>query len=47
MSWILDRGYPMKVLNKEGSWLQVTDGEATGWLHASVTWGFTEEEARE
>lgn len=42
--WILDQGYPMRLIKSEGSWLQVTDGEATGWLHKSVVWGLEEEE---
>jgi SH3-like domain-containing protein len=42
--WILEQGYPMKLIKAEGSWLQVTDGEATGWLHKSVVWGLEEEE---
>ncbi|KAF0127798.1 MAG: hypothetical protein FD189_1260 [Elusimicrobia bacterium] len=44
ISWILEQGYPMKLISTEGSWLQVTDGEATGWLHKSVVWGLEEEE---
>lgn len=38
--WILDKGYPLKILASEGSWLKVTDDdEVTGWLHRSVVWG--------
>ncbi|HNT96815.1 MAG TPA: SH3 domain-containing protein [Elusimicrobiales bacterium] len=44
ISWVLDRGYPMKLLKTEGNWVQVTDGEATGWLHRSVVWGLEEDE---
>lgn len=44
ITWVLDRGYPMRLLKTEGSWVQVTDGEATGWLHRSVVWGLEEEE---
>lgn len=44
ITWVLDRGYPMKLVKAEGGWLQVTDGETTGWLHKSVVWGLEEEE---
>jgi SH3-like domain-containing protein len=44
ITWVLDRGYPMKLIKAEGGWLQVTDGETTGWLHNSVVWGLEEEE---
>ncbi len=44
VAWVLERGYPMRLLKTEGNWVQVTDGEATGWLHRSVVWGLEEEE---
>jgi SH3-like domain-containing protein len=41
IAWIVKKGYPLKVLKKEGSWYQVTDDENTkGWVHSSVVWGF-------
>ncbi|MEN8188685.1 MAG: SH3 domain-containing protein [Thermodesulfobacteriota bacterium] len=31
------QGYPLKVLNKKGKWLKVTDFEGdTGWIYASL-----------
>lgn len=33
----LFQGYPLKVLKKEGEWVQVTDFEGdTGWIHKSL-----------
>lgn len=41
--WVVEKGYPLKFLKKQGSWLKVTDGEGlTGWISASLTWGFLE-----
>lgn len=41
--WVLEKGYPLKVIKKEGSWYQVTDdADAEGWVHASTVWGFSE-----
>ncbi len=41
IAWIVEKGYPLKVLKKEGAWYQVTDDEGTkGWVNASVVWGF-------
>ncbi len=38
VQWQLDRGYPLRVLQKKGQWLQVADYEATlGWLFAPLT----------
>ncbi len=38
VQWQLDRGYPLRVLQKKGKWLQVADYEATlGWLFAPLT----------
>ena len=38
--WVLEKGYPLKLLKKQGAWCKVTDGdEATGWLHESTVWG--------
>lgn len=43
--WVLEKGYPLKVIKKEGSWYNVTDGgDAAGWLHASTVWGYSEED---
>ncbi len=36
--WRLDRGYPLKILGKQGVWLKVIDFENdTGWIHRSLT----------
>ncbi len=36
--WVLDRGYPLRVLERRGKWLKVADHEATlGWIHAPLT----------
>lgn len=41
--WVLDKEYSLKLLKVEGEWLNVSDGgEVEGWIHKSVTWGFTE-----
>ncbi|MBR4508274.1 MAG: SH3 domain-containing protein [Elusimicrobiaceae bacterium] len=41
--WVVEKGYPLKFVKKQGSWLKVTDGEGlTGWISASLTWGFLE-----
>ncbi len=34
----LFKGYPLKVLEKKGDWLKITDFEKdTGWIHSSLT----------
>ena len=41
--WVVEKGYPLKFLKKQGAWLQVSDGEGLkGWISASLTWGFLE-----
>jgi SH3-like domain-containing protein len=36
--WKLGRGYPLKVIGSQGSWLKVTDFENdTGWIHRALT----------
>lgn len=36
--WRLDRGYPLKVIGSQGSWLKVTDFENDkGWIHRTFT----------
>ena len=41
--WVLQKGYPLKKVKKQGEWYKVTDGAGTtGWLHESTVWGFTE-----
>jgi SH3-like domain-containing protein len=36
--WRLDRGYPLKVIGSQGSWLKVIDFENDkGWIHQSLT----------
>mgnify|MGYP003291276599 CR=1 FL=1 len=42
-AWVVQKGFPLKFVKKEGKWLQVTDDEGTnGWVHNSVVWGFLE-----
>ncbi|MBO4707351.1 MAG: SH3 domain-containing protein [Elusimicrobiaceae bacterium] len=39
--WIVEKGYPLKFIKKQGSWLQVADDAGLkGWVHSSVVWGF-------
>ncbi len=41
--WVVEKGYPLKFLKKQGAWLQVTDDDGLkGWISASLTWGFLE-----
>ena len=41
--WIVEKGYPLRFIKKQGSWLQVTDDAGLkGWVHSSVVWGFLE-----
>ena len=41
--WVLEKDYSLKVLESDGDWLKVADeDEVSGWIHKSVTWGFTE-----
>jgi SH3-like domain-containing protein len=41
IAWIVQKGYPLKVVKKQGAWYQVTDDDGTkGWISASVVWGF-------
>ena len=41
--WVVEKGYPLKFLKKQGAWLQVSDGQGLkGWISASLTWGFLE-----
>src|SRR5687768_15012408 len=36
--WRLDRGYPLKVIGSQGSWLKVIDFENDkGWIHRPLT----------
>jgi SH3-like domain-containing protein len=36
--WRLDRGYPLKVVGRRGSWLEVVDFENDrGWIHRPLT----------
>lgn len=38
--WRLDRGYPLKVIGTQGSWLKVIDFENDkGWIHRPLTSG--------
>lgn len=41
--WVVEKGYPLKFIKKQGSWLQVEDDSGVkGWVHSSVVWGFLE-----
>lgn len=38
VEWELDNGYPLRVRQRKGQWLQVADHEATlGWVYAPLT----------
>jgi len=40
VKWVLDRGFPLKVIGSKGKWLKVRDFENdTGWVYASLTSG--------
>jgi SH3-like domain-containing protein len=37
-TWVLGRGYPLKVIGSTGSWLKVVDFENDkGWVHRPLT----------
>lgn len=41
VAWIVEKGYPLRFIKKQGSWLQVADDAGLkGWVHSSVVWGF-------
>lgn len=41
--WIVEKGYPLRFIKKQGPWFQVTDDAGVrGWVHSSVVWGFLE-----
>lgn len=43
VAWVVEKGYPLKFIKKDGSWLQVEDDDGVkGWVHSSVVWGFLE-----
>lgn len=43
--WEVEHGYPFKVLQRQGDWLQVTDGdEVEGWIFIELVWGNTQPE---
>ena len=43
VAWVVEKGYPLRFVKKEGSWLQVEDDDdVKGWVHSSVVWGFLE-----
>lgn len=43
VAWVVEKGYPLKFVKKQGTWYQVADDEGTkGWVSSSVVWGFTE-----
>lgn len=42
VSWRAEKECSMKVLETDGNWYKVSDGEeALGWIHGSVVWGFS------
>ena len=46
--WEVERGYPFKVLRRQGDWLQVTDGDKVeGWIFKKLMWGNTQLEESE
>ena len=43
VAWVVEKGYPMQFVKKQGAWLQVQDDDGVkGWVHSSVVWGFLE-----
>lgn len=43
VAWVVEKGYPMQFVKKQGAWLQVKDDDGVkGWVHSSVVWGFLE-----
>lgn len=43
VAWVVEKGYSLKFIKKQGSWYNVTDDAGTtGWIHQSVVWGFTQ-----
>lgn len=43
VAWVVQKGYSLKYLGKQGSWYNVSDDEGTtGWISSSVVWGFLE-----
>lgn len=43
VAWVVEKGFPLKFIKKQGSWYNVSDDEGTkGWISSSVVWGFTE-----
>ncbi|MDR0953743.1 MAG: SH3 domain-containing protein [Elusimicrobiota bacterium] len=43
VAWVVEKGYSLKFIKKQGSWLNVSDDSGvTGWINASVVWGFLE-----
>ncbi|OIO03257.1 MAG: hypothetical protein AUJ51_04655 [Elusimicrobia bacterium CG1_02_56_21] len=43
-AWVVDKEYSLKVLDTSGDWLKITDEDGlSGWIHKSVTWGFTDQ----
>lgn len=43
VTWVVDHGYALQVVAREGDWLEVHDGDdVTGWIHRSIVWGRTE-----
>lgn len=40
--WVAEKEYSLKVIDTEGDWYKVSNGGAPlGWIHKSVTWGFS------
>jgi len=41
VAWVVEKGYTLKFLKKQGTWYKVTDDAGTsGWISSSVVWGF-------
>ncbi|MBU2574707.1 MAG: SH3 domain-containing protein [Elusimicrobia bacterium] len=43
--WTVEREYPLKVLERDGDWLKVSDEEELeGWIYGKLVWGNKEPE---
>jgi SH3-like domain-containing protein len=47
VAWVVYRRHSLRVLDREGDWLQVSDGEEVeGWIHRRLVWGAKGDDAR-
>ena len=43
VAWVVEKGFSLKFIKKQGAWYQVEDDDGTkGWISSSVVWGFLE-----